>query len=40
MDRFKKLLHLLGNEEKTPSFHRGNLIHAILDFAVLNKGMN
>ncbi|EHL30827.1 hypothetical protein LDG_6972 [Legionella drancourtii LLAP12] len=37
MDRFEKILHLLNYKEKIPSYHRGNLILAIMDFSSLNK---
>ncbi|KTC71463.1 hypothetical protein Lbir_1717 [Legionella birminghamensis] len=31
--RFSTLLDLLNYKENIPSYHRGNLIHAIMDFA-------
>lgn len=37
MERFEKILHLLNYKEKIPSYHRGNLIDAIMSFSSLNN---
>jgi len=37
LNRFDQLLILLNYKEKTKSYHRGNLICAIMDFSKLNN---
>lgn len=37
MEHFENILHLLNFKEKIPSYHPGNLIHAIMEFSSLNN---